>query len=201
MPILSRKQRTAFPSNFVHSLDATHMIMSAITCKEHGLNFAAANDSFWTHACDIDIMNKVLCEQFIKLHKQSIMENLRNEFIERYKDHMIPASVLKKVSPKKTELLDFESTTLMNPLDLDDEAEDLFDGVVSEPEYDDIPLESTMTQTEEPEPEFEPVRKKGGTKKREELRKEHWVPIEFPPLPPRKRSDITQAGKNRRFFY
>lgn len=35
-----RKQRTAFPPNFVHSLDGTHMMMTAVTCRDAGLRFA-----------------------------------------------------------------------------------------------------------------------------------------------------------------
>jgi DNA-directed RNA polymerase len=185
-------QRTSFPANFIHSLDATHMIMSAIVCKEHGLNFAAIHDSFWTHACDIDTMNKVIREQFIKLHEQPLMENLRNEFIERYKDHMIPDSILKEkeVSPAETGLFDSESATLIDPLDPDDEAEELFDGFMNDLESDDVLLEGTTIQPEEPES----VEKMGVT------RKERWVPIEFPPLPPRRESDI-KVRKNRCFFY
>jgi DNA-directed RNA polymerase len=192
-PINAKLQRTAFPANFIHSLDATHIIMSAIACKEHGLDFAVAHDSFWTHACDVNTMSKVLREQFIKLHQQPLMENLRNEFIERYKDHMIPASVLKKVNPEETELLNSESVTSMNSLDLADEAEDLFDDVVSDLEPDDVPLEDTIIQTKASEPKR--VEKMGGP------RKEHWAPIEFLPLPPRSESDITQVGKSRCFFY
>jgi DNA-directed RNA polymerase len=192
-PICSQIQRTAFPANFVHSLDATHMIMSAIACKEHGLDFAVTHDGYCTHACDIDIMNKVLREQFTKLHQQPLMENLRDEFIERYKDHMIPASILKEkeVNQEETELFDSKSATLVNSLDLADEAEGSFDDVVSDPEPDDASLEGTMIQSEEPEP----VEKMGGP------RKEHWVPIEFPPLPPRSDSNTTQIGKCRHFFY
>jgi DNA-directed RNA polymerase len=144
----------------------------------------------------------VLREQFIKLHQQPLMENLRNEFIERYKDHMIPASVLKEkeeVNLEETELLDSESTTSVNPLDLADEAEDLLDDVVSDPGSDDMSLEGTMIQTEEPEPE--PVRKRRESKKMGRPRKERWVPIKFLPLPPRSESDTTQVRKNRCFFY
>jgi hypothetical protein len=151
-PVNTRRQHTAFPANFIHSLDATYMIMSAIACKEHGLNFAVAHGSFWIHACDIDTMNKVLRGQFIKLHEQLLMDNLRNEFIERYKDHMIPTSILKRVSLEETELFDSESATFMDPLDLDDEAEELLDDAVSDSEYDDVPLEDTMVQTEASEP-------------------------------------------------
>jgi DNA-directed RNA polymerase len=35
-----KRQRTAFPPNFVHSLDGSHMMMTAIACKKAGLNFA-----------------------------------------------------------------------------------------------------------------------------------------------------------------
>ncbi|KAL0013446.1 hypothetical protein SO802_000515 [Lithocarpus litseifolius] len=34
------KQRTAFPPNFVHSFDSTHMMMTAVACRDSGLRFA-----------------------------------------------------------------------------------------------------------------------------------------------------------------
>ena len=30
------KQGSAFPPNFIHSLDSTHMMMTALACKESG---------------------------------------------------------------------------------------------------------------------------------------------------------------------
>ncbi|THG00335.1 hypothetical protein TEA_030059 [Camellia sinensis var. sinensis] len=54
-----RKQRTAFPPNFVHSLDGSHMMMTAVACRDAGLRFAGVHDSFWTHACDVDRMNRI----------------------------------------------------------------------------------------------------------------------------------------------
>ena len=38
--VMVKRQRTAFPPNFVHSLDSTHMMMTAIACKKAGLTFA-----------------------------------------------------------------------------------------------------------------------------------------------------------------
>jgi DNA-directed RNA polymerase len=38
--IAVQRQKAAFPPNFVHSLDSSHMMMMAITCKEAGLHFA-----------------------------------------------------------------------------------------------------------------------------------------------------------------
>lgn len=55
----SRKQRGAFPPNFVHSLDSTHMMLSALYSQREGITFTSVHDSFWTHAASIDIMNKV----------------------------------------------------------------------------------------------------------------------------------------------
>jgi DNA-directed RNA polymerase len=59
LPVSPRKQRTAFPPNFVHSLDATHMSMTSLRMKELGLQFAAVHDSYWTHACHVEMMNTV----------------------------------------------------------------------------------------------------------------------------------------------
>ncbi|KAK6157754.1 hypothetical protein DH2020_012002 [Rehmannia glutinosa] len=39
--VMAKRQRTAFPPNFVHSLDGSHMMMTAIACSEAGLSFAA----------------------------------------------------------------------------------------------------------------------------------------------------------------
>ncbi|KAF8979424.1 DNA-directed RNA polymerase [Entomortierella lignicola] len=93
-PVNVQKQRTAFPPNFIHSLDATHMLMSAAGCVEAGLTFASVHDSYWTHACDVEVMNEVLRNQFILLHTNNIMKNLESEFMERYKDYVFPVSLV-----------------------------------------------------------------------------------------------------------
>ncbi|KAF9929743.1 DNA-directed RNA polymerase [Linnemannia zychae] len=93
-PVNVQKQRTAFPPNFIHSLDATHMLMSATGCVEAGLTFASVHDSYWTHACDVEIMNEVLRNQFIALHSNDIMKNLEAEFMERYKDYVYPVTLV-----------------------------------------------------------------------------------------------------------
>lgn len=80
----TRKQRTAFPPNYIHSLDATHMLMSAIECGKKGITFAAVHDSYWTHAGDVDEMSTSLRECFIKLHEVDLIEQLRMEFEHRY---------------------------------------------------------------------------------------------------------------------
>nr|DAD31567.1 TPA_asm: hypothetical protein HUJ06_010418 [Nelumbo nucifera] len=74
--VMVKRQRTAFPPNFVHSLDGSHMMMTAVACRKAGLNFAGVHDSYWTHACDIDEMNKILREKFVELYEKPILENV-----------------------------------------------------------------------------------------------------------------------------
>ena len=92
-PVHKRKQLQAFPPNFIHSLDATHMILTALQCNEVGLSFAAVHDSFWTHATDVDTMNKVIRESFVRLHSEDIIGRLAAEFATRYHGHVYLASV------------------------------------------------------------------------------------------------------------
>ncbi|CAN6446738.1 unnamed protein product [Victoria cruziana] len=78
--VMTKRQRTAFPPNFVHSLDGSHMMMTVIACKKAGLNFAGVHDSYWTHACDVDELNRILREKFVELYEQPILEELLESF-------------------------------------------------------------------------------------------------------------------------
>lgn len=53
------KQKGGFPPNFIHSLDSSHLMLTALRCQKHQMTFASVHDSFWSHACDVDLMNKV----------------------------------------------------------------------------------------------------------------------------------------------
>jgi DNA-directed RNA polymerase len=80
LPVNSRKQSTAFAPNFIHSIDSTHLLMTASDCAARGLTFAGdvfvvwlvcfwfcllvhvagVHDSFWTHPGDVDEMGRSL---------------------------------------------------------------------------------------------------------------------------------------------
>lgn len=92
-PVSKRKQLQGFPPNFVHSLDASHMILSALKCDELGLTFAAVHDSFWTHATDIEAMNGVLRDAFINIHSEDVIGRLAAEFNARYKGGLYLAKI------------------------------------------------------------------------------------------------------------
>ena len=39
LPVLKARQRSAFPPNFIHSIDSSHMMLTAIACAEEGAPF------------------------------------------------------------------------------------------------------------------------------------------------------------------
>jgi DNA-directed RNA polymerase len=136
-PVNRRKQLQGFPPNFIHSLDASHMLLSALQCNELGLDFAAVHDSFWTHAADVDAMNGVIREAFIQIHEEDIIGRLATEFKTRhhgslYLAHIDPETTVakkikalrtrSKLSPKQELLLEHKRNTLKlsgNPWDLE----------------------------------------------------------------------------------
>ncbi|PLW04732.1 hypothetical protein PCASD_26132 [Puccinia coronata f. sp. avenae] len=88
----SRSQASAFPPNFIHSLDATHMMLTALACQD--ITFAAVHDSYWTHACSVDTMNTKLREAFVRLHTTRILDNLAQEITHRYEGYKVPKNAL-----------------------------------------------------------------------------------------------------------
>lgn len=136
-PVNRRKQLQGFPPNFIHSLDASHMLLSALECNERGLTFAAVHDSFWTHAADVDVMNGVIRDSFVKIHEEDVIGRLAAEFKTRhhgslYLSHIDAESpVAKKIkalrkksnlSPQEELLLEHKRNSLRlsgNPWDLE----------------------------------------------------------------------------------
>merc|ERR1711865_248650 len=73
------KQRMGFPPNFVHSLDATHMMMVAEGCRKEDISFAGVHDSFWCHAADTPKLNRIIRQQFFELHSRPILAELEQD--------------------------------------------------------------------------------------------------------------------------
>lgn len=78
------KQKNAFPPNFIHSLDSTHMMLTSLHCYSAGLTFVSVHDCYWTHALTVDIMNKICREQFVALHSQPILQDLSDFLLLKY---------------------------------------------------------------------------------------------------------------------
>lgn len=73
------RQRMGFPPNFVHSLDSTHMMLTALACYQNGITFAGVHDSFWAHACDAPQLNIIIRDKFIELHRKPLLEELAED--------------------------------------------------------------------------------------------------------------------------
>ncbi|XP_067946451.1 DNA-directed RNA polymerase, mitochondrial-like [Watersipora subatra] len=99
------KNRNGFPPNFIHSLDASHMMLTALRCHRHGITFASIHDCFWTHANSIDTMNKICRESFYDIHSQPILSNLSDYFVKNYinpddPEHEFLGRLVRSVIPK-----------------------------------------------------------------------------------------------------
>lgn len=81
----SRKQRQGSSPNFVHSIDATHMIMCVNSGVEQGIgSFALIHDDFGVHACDTDLWHRIIREQFVKLHSIDLLRSFKAQHEERH---------------------------------------------------------------------------------------------------------------------
>ncbi|KAI8466914.1 MAG: hypothetical protein J3K34DRAFT_460646 [Monoraphidium minutum] len=85
------RQRSAFPPNYIHSLDSTHMMLTALRCRAEGLTFAGVHDSFWTHAGSVSSMNRLLREEFVALHTGAdLLGDLGEQLRARYPGISLP---------------------------------------------------------------------------------------------------------------
>lgn len=80
----SMKQRNAFPPNYIHSLDACHMMLTSVNCEKRGLTFASVHDCYWTHASTVPEMSQICREQFVALHSEPLLEDLSSFFCHKY---------------------------------------------------------------------------------------------------------------------
>ena len=78
-----RRMSNAISPNFVHSLDATHLVMSTDLAATNGIAaFAAIHDSFGTHAANTNMLAACLREAFVALYDGTdILEDFRQQIL------------------------------------------------------------------------------------------------------------------------
>lgn len=75
-----RRASLAAAPNFVHSLDAAHLAKTVLACKEHGIKaIALIHDSYGTHACDVDLLGRLLRVEFVKMYSEDLLLKLEEE--------------------------------------------------------------------------------------------------------------------------
>jgi DNA-directed RNA polymerase len=75
-----KKMEDALPPNYVHSLDASHLMMTVLKCKKAGIEtFGMVHDSYASHAANIPLTLKLLKEAFVELHKRDVLAEFREQ--------------------------------------------------------------------------------------------------------------------------
>jgi DNA-directed RNA polymerase len=78
------EQRRTITPNFVHALDAAHLMLSVARLQDEGLrHFAVIHDSYGVHAVDIDQMLTGLRDEFAKMYGGSRLDEYIDEQIRR----------------------------------------------------------------------------------------------------------------------
>ncbi len=74
------KQATSVSPNFVHSMDASAMVLTVDRLASEGVRFfAMIHDSYGTHAADASLLAAVLREEFIRMYEAEPLEHFRDE--------------------------------------------------------------------------------------------------------------------------
>src|SRR2546422_4458077 len=88
----ARKQADGIVAHLVHSLDAAHMMRTVVRLHAEGIrHFAMVHDSFGVHACDIDLLNRVLREEFVRVYSEPVLMNFFKEQWQAHRDVALPA--------------------------------------------------------------------------------------------------------------
>tara|TARA_Y100000287_G_scaffold185794_1_gene190082 strand:- start:803 stop:3298 length:2496 start_codon:yes stop_codon:yes gene_type:complete len=83
------KQRNAAAPNFIHSLDASHLMYSVIAALDEGIeDFMLIHDSFGTHASDTCTFGYLIREQFVAMYEHfDVMQRLYNATYSQLNDN------------------------------------------------------------------------------------------------------------------
>lgn len=87
-----RKQRQGIAPNFVHSMDASHMMLTVDACLDAGItSFAMIHDSYGTHAGNAEILFQLVRDVFVDTYSNhNVLEDIRGHV-----SNMLPDSALK----------------------------------------------------------------------------------------------------------
>ncbi|MGN6548396.1 MAG: DNA-directed RNA polymerase [Pararhizobium sp.] len=79
------KQATSISPNFVHSLDASAMMLTVDRLRGEGItSFAMIHDSYGTHACNTTLLSTTLREVFVRMYETDPLTRFRDQLLETY---------------------------------------------------------------------------------------------------------------------
>ena len=84
----AKKQVQAFSPNFIHSLDASHLMMTVLACEQargEAMSFAMIHDSFATHCCDTPLLFEIIREQYSLIYQEDVLVHLHDSLSDTVK--------------------------------------------------------------------------------------------------------------------
>lgn len=77
-----RQVLSGIAPNFVHSLDAAHLMLTATAAQQAGIaDLAVIHDSFGTHAADTDRLAQILRETFVAMYEADPLKQFHTELL------------------------------------------------------------------------------------------------------------------------
>jgi DNA-directed RNA polymerase len=77
-----RRQAAGISPNFVHSLDASHLMRTITYGKAEGINaWCMIHDSYGTHAADADTLSYQLRRAFVDQYEDNVLEDFRAQLV------------------------------------------------------------------------------------------------------------------------
>lgn len=78
----NQRQVNGICPNFIHSLDASCLMLYLLKCKDEGIqSFMTVHDSYGTLAPDTDISAKLLREAFVEIYRTTVLENFTEDVL------------------------------------------------------------------------------------------------------------------------
>lgn len=94
----SKKQASGIAPNWVHSLDASHMMKTICACTDAGVHsFSFIHDSYGTHAGNTQLLADTLRIQFVEMYSDCVLTKFKTDL-----EAMIEGVQLPPVPPKGT---------------------------------------------------------------------------------------------------
>lgn len=89
-PVAKAKSAAGISPNVVHSMDASHLLLSVCAAADEGItDIATVHDSFGCLACDAPRFNQIIRETFLRMYEQ---HDILAELLESARADLTPAS-------------------------------------------------------------------------------------------------------------
>jgi DNA-directed RNA polymerase len=90
-----RKQAAGISPNFVHSLDASHLMMTVNSLAVNDIkDIAVIHDSYGCHAAKVDVMQYLIRQEFTNMYSVDVLDDFRNQLIAQ-----VTPETAKKIKP------------------------------------------------------------------------------------------------------